>query len=134
MIDQIAGRVDFHFVNATVALPQIRAGKVRALAITSSERSPLMPDIPARAEAGVPGFEASQSIGFLAPHGTPKAIVERLAGAIKESLAGPDVKAALEKQAMDVAEPGTPASFAAFLKSDLAKWQEVVKKAHVKVD
>ena len=52
----------------------------------------------------------------------------------KESLAGPDVKAALEKQAMDVAEPGTPASFAAFLKSDLAKWQEVVKKAHVKVD
>ena len=63
-----------------------------------------------------------------------KAIVKRLAGPIKESLAGQDVKAALEKQAMDVAEAGTPASFATVLTSDLAKWQEAVKKAHVKVD
>ena len=134
MVDQIAGRVDFHFANATVALPQIQAGKVRALAITSDKRSPSMPGIPTMAEAGVPGFEASQWVGFLAPHGTPKAIIDRVAAATRKALESPDVKAALQKAGMDVAEPDTPQAFAAFVKSDIAKWQDVVQKAHVKVD
>lgn len=134
MLDQVAGRVDFHFANATVALPQIKAGHVRALAITSRARSPLMPDIPTMAEAGVPGFEASQWVGFLAPRGTPKAIVDRLAVEVNKALARQDVKADLAKQGMDVDGTSTPEAFAKFMKVDLAKWADVVKKAHVKVD
>ena len=82
----------------------------------------------------MPGFEASQWIGFLAPHGTPKAIIQRVAVATRKALESPDVKAALQKAGMDVAEADTPQAFAAFLKSDIAKWQDVVQKAHVKVD
>jgi tripartite-type tricarboxylate transporter receptor subunit TctC len=134
MVDQIAGRVDFHFANATVALPHIKTGKIRALAVTSATRSPLVPDIPTMAEAGVPGFEADQWIGFLAPRGTPKPVVDRLAGAITHALAQPDVKAALAKQGMDVVTDSTPERFTGFMKQDLAKWTDVVKRAHVKVD
>jgi tripartite-type tricarboxylate transporter receptor subunit TctC len=134
ILDQIAGRVDFHFANAAVALPQIKAGKLRALAITSSQRSPSMPDIPTMVEAGVPGFEASQWIGVLAPHGTPQPIVDRIAKAVHQAIASPDVKVTLGKQGMDVVDPDTPAAFAAFVKADIAKWQDVVSKAHIHVD
>jgi tripartite-type tricarboxylate transporter receptor subunit TctC len=134
MVDQIAGRVDIQFANPTVALPHIKDGKIRALAMTSAARSPLQPDLPTMSEAGVPGFEASQWLGFLAPRGTPKAVVDRLAGAINKALADPEVKAALAKQGMDVVLTSTPQSFAADMKRDLAKWVDVVKRANVTVD
>ena len=134
MIDQIAGRIDFHFANAAVALPQVRAGKVRALAITSAARSPSMPDIPTMAQTGVADFEASQWLGFFAPRGTPKAIVARLAAAINKALADEGVSAALAKQGMDAYGASSPESFAEFLKRDLAKWRDVVRNAKLKLE
>lgn len=134
MADQIAGRVDFHFANAAVALPQMRGGKVRPLAITSAQRTGFAAELPTMVEAGVPNFEADQWLGFLAPRGTPPAVPERLAAEIGKVLAMEDVKATLAKSGMSAAAAGTPAEFAAYLKRDLAKWSGVVKSANIKPD
>jgi tripartite-type tricarboxylate transporter receptor subunit TctC len=134
MNDQVAGRVDFHFANATVALPQIKAGKVTALAITAPKRSPLVPDVPTMAEAGYPEYKASQWIGYFAPAGTPRSIVDRLAGAIAKAVAQADVQATLSQQGMELDADSTPESFAAMLKADLQRWQAVVKSAGIKAD
>src|SRR6185312_13909087 len=111
MLDVIAGRVDCLFANIAVGQPQIRSGKVRALAVTSAARIAAFPDVPTMEEAGVKGFEADQWLGFLAPHGTPRPIVERLAAEIDKALASPDVKAALARNGMTVAGASTPQSF-----------------------
>ena len=134
MADQIAGRVDFHFANAAVALPQMSGGKVRPLAITSAQRSSVAPELPTMAEAGVPNFEADQWVGFLAPRGTPPALIERLAAEQARVLALEDVRSTLAKSGMAAATGGTPAEFAAYLRRDLAKWSEVVKSANIKPD
>jgi len=134
MLDLAAGRVDMAFANTTVALPQVLAGHVRALAVTSAKRSPLLPDVPTLAEAGLPDFEADQWVGFLAPRGTPRPILERLAKDINVALQDPAVRAALAKQGVVAAGKSSPASFSAYLKKDLAKWDGVVKAAHITVD
>jgi tripartite-type tricarboxylate transporter receptor subunit TctC len=134
MADQIAGRIDFHFANAAVALPQIRAGRVRPLAVTSAERSEMFPNVPTMAEAGVPNFEADQWIGYLAPAGTPQAIVERLAAEVNKALALPDVRSALQKSGMLADGGSTPESFAAYLRQDHSRWTDVVKAANIKAD
>ncbi len=134
MNDQIAGRVTFHFANATVALPQIKAGKVTALAITAEKRSPLVPDVPTMAEAGYPDFKASQWLGYFAPAGTPRAVVDKLAAAIGKAVADPEVRAALERQAMEIDATSTPDSFSALMQPDLARWQNVVKTANIKIN
>ncbi len=131
MADQIAGRIEFHFANAAVALPQIKASKVRALAVTSSSRFAPLPDVPTMMEAGVPNFEADQWIGYLAPRGTSRAIVERLSAEINKALMQEDIKAALARSGMTAAAAGKPAEFAAYLKQDLAKWAAVVKSANI---
>jgi tripartite-type tricarboxylate transporter receptor subunit TctC len=134
MTDQIAGRVDFHFANAPVALPQIKAGKITALAITASKRSPLVPDVPTMAEAGYPDYKANQWLGYFAPAGIPRAIVDRLAGTIGKAVASPEVQAAMAQQGMEVDADSTPESFAAMMKADLQRWQGVVKSAGIKLD
>jgi tripartite-type tricarboxylate transporter receptor subunit TctC len=134
MADQVAGRVDFQIANAAVALPQIRAGKVRALAVTSAARSDMFGDVPTMAEAGVPDFEVDQWIGYLAPAGTPRAIVERLAAEINKALALPDVRSTLERSGMLADGTSTPAGFAAYIKLEYAKWAGVVKGAQIKGD
>lgn len=134
MNDQIAGRVTFHFANATVALPQIKAGTVTALAITADKRSALVPDVPTMAEAGYPDYKASQWLGYFAPAGTPRAVVEKLADAIGKAVADPEVQAALERQAMEVDRNSNPDSFAALMPSDLERWQKVVKAANIKIN
>ena len=134
MNDQIAGRVAYHFANAAVALPQIKAGTVTALAITAAKRSALVPSVPTMAEAGYPGFKASQWLGFFAPAGTPKEIVDRLAVSISKVLDNPEVRADLERQAMEVDGNSTPEEFAGMMKTDLKRWQEVVTKANIKVN
>lgn len=131
MNDQIAGRVDFHFANSAVALPQIKAGKVRALAVTSAKRLPGLPDVPTLAESGAPNFEADQWIGLLVPRGTPAAVVERLAGEVNKALAGEDLRAALAVAGMTTAAVGTPAAFSRYFMSDLTKWVGVVKAANI---
>lgn len=131
MTDQIAGRVDFHFANAAVALPQVKAGKVRALAVTSGSRFAQAPDTPTMAEAGVPNFEADQWIGFLGPRALPKSMVDRLAAEIGKALANDSVRTALAHSGMSAAAQGTPAGFSAYLRQDLAKWSAVVKAANI---
>ena len=131
MLDVIAGRVDCLFANIAVGQPQIRSGKVRALAVTSASRIAAFPDVPTMAEAGVPGFEADQWLGFLAPHGTPQPIVERLAAKINPALASPAVKAVLARNGMTVDGASTPQSFASYLAADLRKWSSLAKKANL---
>ncbi len=129
--DQIAGRIDYQFANMTVALPQIRAGKVKALAVTSKQRFPGLPQVPTMAEAGVPGFEADQWLGLLAPRGLPKAVGERLVAEVNKALANDDLRNALLQAGMTPAAADTPAAFEAMLKQDLAKWSAVVKAQNI---
>jgi tripartite-type tricarboxylate transporter receptor subunit TctC len=131
MNDQIAGRVDFHFANTAVALPQIKAGRVRALAVTSAKRLPGLPEVPTLAESAAPNFEADQWVGMLVPRGTPPAVVQRLAGEVNKALAAEDLRAALSVAGMNTAAPGTPAEFGSYFRSDLAKWSGVVKAANI---
>lgn len=131
MTDQIAGRIDFHFANIAVALPQIRSGRVRALAVTSAGRTASLPEVPTMAEAGVAGFEADQWLGILAPRGLPRAVVDRLVGEVNKALAADEVRATLVNAGMTAAAPGTASAFDAYLKQDLAKWTAVVKAANI---
>jgi tripartite-type tricarboxylate transporter receptor subunit TctC len=131
MMDQIAGRIDFHFANAAVALPQIKSGKVLGLAVTSPKRFAPLPDIPTMAEAGIPDFNADQWVGVLAPEGTPKAIVDELNAEIGKMLNDETVRATLTKNGMVPADVASPADFSGYLKKDLARWTRVAKVAHI---
>ena len=132
MTDQIAGRIDFHFSNAAVALPQVKAGKVRALAVTSAQRMPGLPQVPTMMEAGVEKFEADQWLGLLAPKGTPPEVVQKLAAEVNKVLAQEEYSAALANAGMSAAKPGKPEGFDAYYKQDLAQWTAVVKSAGIK--
>jgi tripartite-type tricarboxylate transporter receptor subunit TctC len=134
MNDQLAGRVDFQFANVAVALPQIRAGKIRALAVTSAKRFAGLPQVPTMAEAGVPQFEADQWLGLLAPRGLPGPVAERLVTEVHKVLAAEDFRATLAQSGMTVAAPGTSAAFESLLKEDLARWSAVVKAQGIQPD
>ena len=132
MEKQLAGLVDFHFSNVAVALPQIRAGKVVALAVASPTRFALLPDVPTMEEAGVPDFNINQWIGLFAPKGTPAELVGRLNKAVEEALASPDVRVPIEQNGMTVAKAATPQQFTREVARDLNKWTEIVIKAGIK--
>ena len=129
--DQIAGRIDYQFANMTVALPQIRAGKVKALAVTSAARFAGLPQVPTMAEAGVAGFEADQWLGLLGPRGMPRPVSERLVAEVNKALASDELRGALLQAGMTPAAAGTPAAFEAYLKQDLAKWSALVKAQNI---
>jgi tripartite-type tricarboxylate transporter receptor subunit TctC len=131
MNDQLAGRLDFQFANIGVALPQVRAGKVRALAVTGAQRFAGLPQVPTMVEAGVPNFEADQWLGLLAPRGLPAAVQARLAAECQKALAQEELRAALLQSGMTAAPAGTPAGFDAAIKAELAKWSAVVKAANI---
>ncbi len=131
MNDQLAGRLDFQFANIAVALPQVRAGKVRALAVTGTQRFAGLPQVPTMVEAGVPNFEADQWLGLLAPRGLPAAVQARLAAECQKALAQEELRAALLQSGMTAAPAGTPAGFDAAIKAELAKWSAVVKAANI---
>ena len=129
--DIIGNRVDGMLVNFLSAKPQIDGGTLRPLAMSSSARSRFMPDLPTISESGVPGYEAIQWFGLLAPAGTPAAIVDRLQAETAKILETPAMKARL---AIEGAEPigNTPAEFSALIKAEMAKWSEVAKAAGIK--
>lgn len=131
MLDQIAGRVDVQFANPAVAIPQIKAGKLQALAVTSTKRFAPLPDTPTMAESGVPAFEADQWLGFLAPRGTPRAVIERLVTEINKSVGLEQVRSVLGQNGMSPATASTPSEFGSYLRQDLAKWTAVVKLANI---
>ena len=134
MNDQLAGRIDFHFANAAVALPQIRAGKVRPLAVTSAQRFAALPDVPTMIEAGVPGFEADQWLGLLAPGQIPREIAERLEKEVGKILADQEFRVALANSGISSAPPASAQSFADYMKRELAKWTEVIKAQNIKLE
>jgi tripartite-type tricarboxylate transporter receptor subunit TctC len=131
--DVAAGHVPFYFGNMSAALPQARAGRVRALAVTSPQRSPAAPEVPTMAESGVTGCEISEWNALLAPAGTPPATIERLHAEVAKILATEEIRA---KFADLGAQPigSTPVELAAFLRGEMAKWAEVVKVANVKIE
>lgn len=134
MVDQISGRVDYHFANAVVALPQIKDGKIKALAVASAHRVPQLPDVPTMAEAGVQGFDLDQWLGYLAPAGTPPDVVKTLHDAITAAAQDKDLQASLVKNGMRAAEPMSPDAFKTYLHEDYAKWKSVAKASDIHLD
>jgi tripartite-type tricarboxylate transporter receptor subunit TctC len=131
--DLIAGQVSLVFADPISALPHMQqGGALRALALTSKERSPVAPDVPTIAESGYPGFDAVAWHGILAPAKTPPAIVKRLHDEIVKALKDPQTKELLEKQAMQTVG-NSPDEFAAFIKQDIAIWKQVATQANVEV-
>lgn len=133
MQDLLAGQVNASFENFVAAAPHIKAGKVRALGVTSTTRVKGYEDIPTIAEAGVRGFDVVSWQGVFAPAGTPRAIVDRLGAEIVKILKMPDVR---ERMATMGLEPvgNTPEEFAAFQRAEIAKWAKVVKAANIKAE
>jgi len=133
MTDLISGTVDLLVVQGAVALPQIRGGKIKALANLSPQRSASMPDIPTADETGVPGLYMSGWFGFFAPKGTPKDIIARLNAATVEALADPALQKRFTDLGLDVAprEQQTPEGLAAFQKTEIDKWWPIIKAAGI---
>ena len=133
MTDLIAGTVDLLVVQGAVALPQIRAGKIKALANLSPQRSGSMPDIPTSDESGVKGLYMSGWFGFWAPKGTPKEVIARLNAATTEALADPALQKRFSDLGLDVAsrDQQTPEGLAAFQKVEIEKWWPIIKSAGI---
>jgi tripartite-type tricarboxylate transporter receptor subunit TctC len=133
MTDLVAGTVDLLVVQGAVALPQIRAGKIKALANLSPQRSASMPDIPTSDESGVKGLYMSGWFGFWAPKGTPKDMIAKLNAATAEALADPALQKRFSDLGLDVAprEQQTPAGLAAFQKAEIEKWWPIIKSAGI---
>jgi tripartite-type tricarboxylate transporter receptor subunit TctC len=131
MVDLLGGNIHLIFATAASSIGHIKAGKIRALAVTTAKRSALVPDLPTIAESGLSGYEANNWNGFFVPAKTPRPIINRLNKEITAALNAPDIKEFLFKQGLDAA-PGTPEEFAAYMKSEMAKWAKVIKAAGIK--
>jgi tripartite-type tricarboxylate transporter receptor subunit TctC len=133
LTDLMAGQINVMFANVLSVLPQIQAGRLRALAITSTTRNASLPNVPTMAEAGLPNFYWVTWFALLAPAGTPTTIVERLNAEVGRVLQMPDVQKTLAVQGA-TARSGTPAQVDAFIKSETKRYQEVVQKAGIKLE
>jgi tripartite-type tricarboxylate transporter receptor subunit TctC len=133
MTDLVAGTVDLLVVQGAVALPQIRAGKIKALANLSPQRSASMPDIPTSDESGVKGLYMSGWFGFWAPKGTPKDVIAKLNAATADALADPALQKRFSDLGLDVAprQQQTPEGLAAFQKAEIEKWWPIIKSAGI---
>jgi len=131
LTDLMAGTVDLMFDQMYSAMPSVKANKLKAIAITSKTRSPLFPDVPTFAEAGLPKVVVLNWQGLVAPKGTPKAIVDRLNAAANEALKDPQLRSLMLAQGNEIGG-GTPAEFADLIKAESVKWSAVVKTAHIK--
>ena len=129
----IGEQVTMMFASSTIVAPQIRAGKVKALAVTGLKRLPAFPDVPTMAEAGLPGFEATTWTGLMAPAGTPAAIVERLHREVVAVLSAPNVRATMESQGFEVVG-STPVEMQDLIRSDIEKWGGLLRSIGAKVE
>jgi tripartite-type tricarboxylate transporter receptor subunit TctC len=134
LLDMLGGTMDVMFDNLPSSMPHIKSGKLKALAVTSSQRSAVLPDVPTVEEAGhLKGFEASSWFGLLAPAGTPSDIVNRIQQETAKALNTPAIKEKLLSQGA-IPSGNTPAEFARLIDSEIAKWAQVVKVSGAKVD
>src|SRR5688500_18427336 len=133
MQDVLSGNVHLVFIGTPAAAPHIKAGKLRALALVAPQRSAALPDVPTVAEAGLREFEVTTWYGVLAPAGTPRPIINRVNAELGKIMHSPELK---EKLAATGTDPltSTPEEFAAYIKSEIAKWGDVIRKAGVKAD
>jgi tripartite-type tricarboxylate transporter receptor subunit TctC len=133
MTDLLGGRVQAMFAPASTALPHIKAGTLKVLAVSSAKRTGSLPELPTIAESGLPGFETSVWFGLLAPAGTPRDIIERLNREANRALADASVKTQFAAQGID-AMGGTAEQFGAYIKDETAKWARVVQVSGAKID
>ena len=131
--DLVGGQVDVMFDNLPSSIEQVRAGNLRALAVTSAARSPAVPDMPTLAESGMPGFEASSWFALFAPKGTPAAITEKLNAEVRRALEQPELKARFADLGGEL-KPMSRDELMAYVRAEHAKWSEVVKRSGAKVD
>ena len=131
VIDLIAGRVSLMSPSTIATLPQVRSGRLRALAVTTSKRLPSLPDIPTVAEGGVPGYESVSWFGLVAPAGTPKEVIARLHKETVAILMTQDVRERFAKDGTEIVA-STPEEFDAYIRAEAVKWAKVVKRAGIK--
>ncbi len=131
--DLLGGQIQLIFGSAPATIPLVRANRLRAIAVTTTKRSPALPDLPTVAEGGVPGYEVVLWYGVLGPKGLPKTIVDRWNTEIRHATKIPDLKERLISEGFDI-DDSPPAAFQATLKRDVEKWQRVVKEAKVKAN
>ena len=129
--DLIGGQIPLMFANLSAVIGNIRAGQLRALAVTGAQRAPATPEIPTVAEAGLPGFEAATWFALVAPAGTPADLLARLNAEVKRALSQPDVKQRYADLGM-TADDSTPAGLDAYIKSEITKWTKVIKDADIR--
>ncbi|OGA43150.1 MAG: hypothetical protein A3G24_23725 [Betaproteobacteria bacterium RIFCSPLOWO2_12_FULL_62_13] len=134
LMDVIAGHVPLMVIGSMSALPQARAGRVRAYGVTSVKRMTGAPDIPTIAEQGMPGYEAVQWFGLLAPAGAPREIVTKLHAGVVRVLQDPEMKKRFIDEGVETAASGSPEEFGALIRSELAKWARVAKDAGIKAE
>jgi tripartite-type tricarboxylate transporter receptor subunit TctC len=133
IIAMLAGQCHIYFATFSTALPHVRAGKLRGLAVTSAKRSVAGPEIPTIAEAGVPGYAHSSWVGMLAPAKTPQPILKRLHAETVKIVQAPEVRKLLLREGLE-ASGNTPQEFAADLKEEIAKWHKVVAAAGIQAN
>lgn len=131
--DLLGGQVQSMFDNTPSALPHVQGGRLRAIAITSAQRSPLLPDVPTVAESGFPGFDVQSWFALAAPVGTPKPVIERLNADLNKVLNAPEVRQRFQELAATPA-PGTPEQMRSFATAEVQRWRDVVKASGAKAD
>lgn len=134
IIDVIGGQVPLGILGLSAALPHLRAGKIKAIAITDTTRSPLLPDVPTVAEAGVAGFEAVQWFGIVAPAKTPKPIVARLHAEFARALRDPTIASRLTDLGLKTTPDKSEAEFAAFIRDDAKRWPKLIQTIGIKLE
>jgi tripartite-type tricarboxylate transporter receptor subunit TctC len=131
LVALLSGEVSLHFANIPVAIPHIRDGRLRAMALSGSKRTPLLPAVAPLADSGLPGFDVTSWFGVAAPAKTPRAVVEKLHATIVRSINAADLRARLADQGADPVG-NTPAQYTAFIQNEIAKWAKVIKAAGIR--
>ena len=131
MGDLVGGQVNLIFATTASAIPHLKSGRIKGIAVTTAKRSALLPDLPTISESGLAGFDANNWYGLVVPAKTPRAIIDQLNAEVTKVLNMPDVKTTLFNQGLDPA-PGTPEQFGAYIRSERAKWAKVIKESGAK--
>jgi tripartite-type tricarboxylate transporter receptor subunit TctC len=133
LTDTMTGRIQFFFSPLVPAIPFVKEGRLVALAVSTAQRSPVIPDVPTVAEAALPGFDYDQWYGLLAPHATPKPILSQLSREVARILDLPDVRKTFQTQGA-VAKPSTPEQFDAFIRSEIVKLGKIIRASGARVE